>query len=382
MPVGNRIRELRIKRGLTQSELADGIVTPSMISLIESDRANPSEKVLRALADKLGVSLEDLEGGDSSDWEDLSGILIAYSFLLSNQMEDAERILLSHAPESEVLNRSYQLQLAECRLRQGDYANALHLLEQLEEKWQNDQANLLHIWSKMGRLYAEQGNSEVADHYWQKAYQSCRDETGIRFADTLECVIQMARFYLEEQRYEDLSRILNNYEQRWSLPSTLQDLAQIYLDSSLLALDEKKYQVSTTMAHQASTLLRSVELLRGAANLQLFKEIVSPSEVPLASVTQTSIDHQILAKLYLQKGNLDLAIGYVTEALMHPQPPRQRALTLQILSEIQEAKGMYMLAAETIRKMIDIWEEQGNSEQITKCYTRLTQVLSKASTSN
>jgi transcriptional regulator with XRE-family HTH domain len=382
MPVGIRIRELRIKRGLTQSELADGIVTPSMISLIESDRANPSEKVLRAIAEKLGVSLEELAVEESSDWEDQSVILIAHTLLLSNQVEAAETMLRSRIPESDRFGRFNDVLLAECRLRQGDYTGALRLLEGLEEKWQSDTTILLSIWTKMGRLYAEQGNTEVADHYWQKAYQICKGESSVRFADTFECIVQMVKFYLEERRYDDMLRIINDCEQKWKFPSTLEELAQIYLESSLTAQGEKKFQISTTMAHRASTLLRSVELLRGAANLQLYKEIVSPTETPLEPSLYSSADHQILAKLYLQKGNLDLAMGYATEALKSPRSLRQKALTLQVLSEIQEAKGMYMLAAETIKEMIDIWEELANSEQIAKCYTRLTQVLGKASASN
>lgn len=382
MSVGNRIRQLRIKRGLTQSELADGIVTPSMISLIESDRANPSEKVLRAITEKLGVSLEELAVKESSDWEDQSVILIAHTLLLSNQVEATEAMLRSYIPESDRYGRFHDVLLAECRFRQGDYAGALQLLEELEEKWQNDNAILLHIWTKMGRLYAELGNTEVADHYWQKAYQICKGESSHRFADTFECIVQLARFYLEERRYDDMLRIVNECEQNWSLPSTFEDLAHIYLESSLTAQGKKKFQISTTMAHRASTLLRSMKLLHGAANLQLYKEIASPTETPLEPSVYSSADYQILAKMYLQKGNLDLAAGYVTEALNTPLSLRQKALTLQVLSEIQEAKGMYMAAAETIKQTIDIWEEIANSKQVAKCYTRLTQVLGKASASN
>ncbi|ASS76748.1 hypothetical protein CIG75_18590 [Tumebacillus algifaecis] len=56
--LGQRIREIRLKTGLTQIELAKGLCTPSMVSQIESDRARPSYKILVALAARLEVPLE------------------------------------------------------------------------------------------------------------------------------------------------------------------------------------------------------------------------------------------------------------------------------------------------------------------------------------
>lgn len=39
--LGQRIRELRLMKGLTQVELSEGISTPSMVSQVESNRARP-----------------------------------------------------------------------------------------------------------------------------------------------------------------------------------------------------------------------------------------------------------------------------------------------------------------------------------------------------
>ncbi|KEO83266.1 HNH endonuclease [Tumebacillus flagellatus] len=56
--LGQKIRELRMRLGLTQSDLAAGLITPSMVSQIEHDKANSSYKVLEAIATKLEVSIE------------------------------------------------------------------------------------------------------------------------------------------------------------------------------------------------------------------------------------------------------------------------------------------------------------------------------------
>ena len=56
MSVGTKIKALRKKRGMTQKELADGIVTRGMLSRIESDSALPSMQTLQMLAERLHIS--------------------------------------------------------------------------------------------------------------------------------------------------------------------------------------------------------------------------------------------------------------------------------------------------------------------------------------
>lgn len=54
--LGERIRELRIRLGITQRELAGERITRNMLSLIESGNASPSVSTLLYIADRLGTS--------------------------------------------------------------------------------------------------------------------------------------------------------------------------------------------------------------------------------------------------------------------------------------------------------------------------------------
>jgi|GEM_PF-1458152 len=58
MTTGQKIKSLRKEKGLTQNALAEGIITRNMLSLIESDTAKPSLSTAKALAERLGVSIE------------------------------------------------------------------------------------------------------------------------------------------------------------------------------------------------------------------------------------------------------------------------------------------------------------------------------------
>jgi tetratricopeptide (TPR) repeat protein len=53
--VGDRLREARISRGLTQSQLAQGLATKGFISQVERNHATPSLHKLRVMAERLGL---------------------------------------------------------------------------------------------------------------------------------------------------------------------------------------------------------------------------------------------------------------------------------------------------------------------------------------
>ena len=55
--VGDRLREARLARGLTQEQLARGLATKGFISQIERNRTTPSLPKLRVMAERLGLPL-------------------------------------------------------------------------------------------------------------------------------------------------------------------------------------------------------------------------------------------------------------------------------------------------------------------------------------
>ncbi len=63
MPVGQRLRELRKSRDLTQAQVAEGInCTPAAYNRYETGEREPSMETLAMLADYFGVSLDYLYG--------------------------------------------------------------------------------------------------------------------------------------------------------------------------------------------------------------------------------------------------------------------------------------------------------------------------------
>jgi len=75
--IGDRLREARLRAGLSQRELAGPGVSYAYISRIEAGVRTPSVKVLRKLAPKLGVSVAWLETGQDDPAQELARLVLA-----------------------------------------------------------------------------------------------------------------------------------------------------------------------------------------------------------------------------------------------------------------------------------------------------------------
>lgn len=73
---GDKIRELRLRNGWTQQEVADKVgLKKSMISMLERNERKPSFEVLEAFADVFNVDLDMLAGDKRSQVDELRDML-------------------------------------------------------------------------------------------------------------------------------------------------------------------------------------------------------------------------------------------------------------------------------------------------------------------
>lgn len=87
--VGERLREARLARGLTQQQLATGLATKGFISQVERNRATPSLPKLLVMAERLGLPL----GHFTGDRQPLEFIYLRKSAELAVKAKEADRAL-------------------------------------------------------------------------------------------------------------------------------------------------------------------------------------------------------------------------------------------------------------------------------------------------
>lgn len=88
--LGHRIRETRIRRGLSQAQLALPELSDSYVSLIESGKRVPTPDVVRLLARKLGCSASYLSSGIDEDAQDRMRVTLEYAEIALQNGEAAE----------------------------------------------------------------------------------------------------------------------------------------------------------------------------------------------------------------------------------------------------------------------------------------------------
>jgi transcriptional regulator with XRE-family HTH domain len=111
--IGQRIRRLRLERGLSQRDLSAPGISYAYISRIEADERDPSVKALRKIANTLGVTVEHLETGEPTPTE--LGVADAGLEFASLTREEVQAIRAAAAEAARATARGMAKQIPERR---------------------------------------------------------------------------------------------------------------------------------------------------------------------------------------------------------------------------------------------------------------------------
>src|SRR5205823_6323343 len=168
--IGERLRRLRLERGLSQRELSERGVSYAYISRIEAGARRPSVKALRMLARKLGVSADYLETGSEIRDTDERELKIADAELelrLAENVEAAETKLLDLRQEAVAAGDSVAASRASIALgfaaaRAGRNGEAIERLESGLELSPALPSARPDVFATLGRAHSATGRSDRA----------------------------------------------------------------------------------------------------------------------------------------------------------------------------------------------------------------------------
>ncbi|ARU62676.1 hypothetical protein CBW65_18110 [Tumebacillus avium] len=175
--IGEKIRRLRLEKGMSQSDVADGFVTISMISQLERNKNTASVELLHHIARKLQVPLHELVKNELEQMEVFAKHKLIKVYLETAQPQQAKPLLvelklqpdLSQADQIEVA-----IDYAECLNQLGLYDDAIEILlplvTQLENNNFDDAYTLARIRNKLGNSSYQKRDLTNAYYNYHKAY--------------------------------------------------------------------------------------------------------------------------------------------------------------------------------------------------------------------
>src|ERR1041384_8074965 len=101
--LGDRVRQLRVCAGMTQTDLAGARFSKEYVSQIERGKTRPTRETIEWLAQQLGVDPNFLQDGVSTDERDRIETLLARAEAVSEAHRDVEVIELVEDMKTAVL---------------------------------------------------------------------------------------------------------------------------------------------------------------------------------------------------------------------------------------------------------------------------------------
>jgi tetratricopeptide (TPR) repeat protein len=380
--IARRLRRLRLERGLSQRELAEPGVTAAYISRIEAGARQPSVKVVRMLAPRLGVSEDYLETGvDLRAAQSAREFALAEAELELRLAEDSTHVeerLCALREEAEAAGDDGLLARTSAALglaafRRGDHATALVHLEEAVGSGSVSPLSHPDLYGTLGRCYVTSGRPAHAVTLFERCVAEIKelapdnDASFIRFATYLSYALSdlgeltRARAVLK-RALQRATRVTDPYAR-----------VRLYWSRARLAAAEGDPDTALLDLRRAIALLETTEDTRqlGRAHL-LYAEILTFEGDAEEAQPHLELAEQFLgahpdgedvywlrteqARCAAQLGDADEAIRRATEALelIGEGDAAERGAAYRALGEGLAAAGDFEGADEALRLSVDL----------------------------
>jgi tetratricopeptide (TPR) repeat protein len=358
--LGERIRQLRIARGLTQTKLGLDRFSKEYVSQIERGRVRPNEAALEWLAERLGVSRRFLESGvSSSEHERTAGVISrAEAAIAAREFEEAivglDRVVEAGTVVEPDLELRALLAAAAARSELGRIEEALSLLTRARDLVDQDsftdvdRANVLfHVGQCRYRL----SSVPTAVALFTEALELMRRSDAVD--DRLRCRILRwrSRCY---RRQSDWEAARGDVEAALELSERLGDgeaLAHGYFQASIIAERRGMWVLARSYAERAKALYEEQEDRLNVGRLL-----------------------NNLGGLTFLLGDPDRAAEILTEAFavaLEAGSKPDAAQAVSSLAQVNLRTGRVELAEEQARQAltlldgrVDFLDEQGNAQLV------------------
>lgn len=336
---GRRLKELRLRAGLTQRQLAGDRYTPAYVSALEKGLTRASMAALGYLADRLGVPMDYFVRDEAPRWERMNADLRlasgdwqaaadAYTSLLDRKIADPDRALVLRG-RAEAL-----LRLDRPREALPDAAAAYELLGRAGERID---ATYATYW--LAYAHYKLDNTAEARALIHQALAEVRAGLSVQADFKLRLLVALANIETWDGNHD---RALAYLEEGRALTDEMDDL-------------RRATYLRTLAVGHAQTGDHEAALRFGTQALALYEAVGAESEI-------ASLDNS-LAMTYLELGNLGRAGSMATDAHHRAERLDDRRLLAHVLdteARIALASGKTDVALERAQATLDLARELGH----------------------
>jgi tetratricopeptide (TPR) repeat protein len=332
--LGSRLKQARIAGGLKQAHVAGEDVSVAYVSLIEVGQRRPGAMLLQRMAERIGVTLEQLLLGITVNQRQELELKLDYAelALVSGQgteaLEKVREVLAEvDGPGAETFRRRAERTQALALEAVGDFDEAILLLERLTEMPEGSTGWLKELIA-LSRCYREAGDFQRAIEVGERA-SSTIDGLGLEAStEAIQLTITVAGAYLQRGETGHAMRMCKRAMEAADQANSPIAKASAYWNASLIESRNGAAASALELASRALALfelgedLRNVGRLRTeVAHMQLKIDPPEP-EAALATLDQAELElgwsaaspldradgHLIRARAYLLLGDLTAAL--------------------------------------------------------------------------
>jgi tetratricopeptide (TPR) repeat protein len=340
--LGERVRQLRVEAGLTQTELAGTRFSKEYVSQIERGKTRPTRETIEWLAGRLEVDPAFLEHGVSADERERIEAVLARAAALSESDRFPEAVTEYEAIRDAVLaTGSAELEVrmlageAWARMRSGDVKGALALLSHARDLTERptfsdvDRADILY---RLGACRLKLTSISTAVGLFNEAL-ALAEGSGLP-CDLLRSNIlsARARCYRVQRDWEAAREDVEHALELAQGAADKRTLAEVYFQASLVAERSGHWILARRYAEQAKGCFADIadqanvgRLLNNLGGLNFLLGHADHAEALLKDAFRVALDIgnqtdaayavSSLAQVHLRTGQFELAESQARQAL-------------------------------------------------------------------
>lgn len=343
MKLGRNLKSLRVAKGLTQGVLAHGLVSVAYVSRIESGQRRPDQRVLAELAQRLGVSIDDLlpatEVDDSSaqhrltlDYAELN-LRTGDAQVALTQVETVIASTQQQAGDATLRRQAHHIK-ASCLEALGKIDETIIELEDLMEAGPLD-VEWIRAGIALSRCHREAGDLSQAIGCGERVLERLT-EAGLESTDeAVQLTVTVAAAHFERGDVNFAIRQCQRALKRADQMDSATARAAAYWNASVMESERGNVGAAVPLARRAISALEAGEDARNIARLRsqlgMFQLRMDPPDVTAArenleaaeegmrwsaaSVVDRARNVVALARADLEDGNLEAATHGARAAL-------------------------------------------------------------------